>query len=141
MTRASPVLALELDLREHFCEFEMGAKARENTLSEMPALSFYFLFLFFCAPCSLRDENADPINNSFTVVGAISGRHIPWAETLSARITNTVITSTSSYNVDQGTPTRNRGRTLRKAVLSRGSRAWRYGCVQGKTTKCDAKPR
>lgn len=67
----------------------------------------YFTFLFFCAPCSLRDENADPIDNGFTVAGAIIGRHIPWAETLSARTTNPVITSTSSYNVDQGTPTRN----------------------------------
>ena len=102
---------LEPDLRDYFCESEMGAKARENTLSEMAALYCPLLYFFvFCAPCSLRDENADPIDNGFTVSGAIIGRHIPWAETLSARTTNPVITSTSSYNVDQGTPTRNGAR-------------------------------
>jgi len=39
---------LGADLREHFREFEMGAKTREDTLSEMPALCFAFCFCYLC---------------------------------------------------------------------------------------------
>ena len=106
MTRPSPMLALTYTSTSAVRNGGQG-ETEHDTLSEMPALSL--CLCLFVHLVRFGTINADPIINNTVSRWRVNGRHMmPQAETLLARTTNPVITSTSSYNVDQGTSTRNR---------------------------------